>query len=96
MGAGHQESPSVEMAGERGDAHETAQLAEKAIPVAEQAFKDAEAVLEEVKAKNSGSGEGNLWYIDRELEEARKYLPRSKFAAAAAAAAAAKAAAAQG
>ena len=53
-------------------------------------MKDAEAVLEEIKSKNSGTGEGNLYYIDRELEEMKRYLPKSKFAAAQAAAAAAK------
>ncbi|GMH65922.1 hypothetical protein TrST_g7998 [Triparma strigata] len=72
------------------EASAAAKAAEAAIPDAEKAFADAEAILEEVKAKNSGSGEGNLWYIDRELEEAKRYLPKSKFAAAQAAAAAAK------
>ncbi|GMH65672.1 hypothetical protein TL16_g04258 [Triparma laevis f. inornata] len=64
--------------------------ASAAAKAAEAAIPDAEAILEEVKQKNSGSGEGNLWYIDRELEEAKRYLPKSKFAAAQAAAAAAK------
>mmetsp|Transcript_23200 Transcript_23200/g.48149 ORF Transcript_23200/g.48149 Transcript_23200/m.48149 type:complete len:382 (-) Transcript_23200:49-1194(-) len=75
------------------EASAAAKAAEEAIPVAQAAFADAEAILEEVKSKNSGSGEGNLWYIDRELEEAKRFLPRSKFAAAQAAAAAAKEAA---
>lgn len=51
---------------------------------------DAETILEEVKKNNSGSGEGNIWYIDRELEERKKYLPRSRLASAEAAAAVAK------
>ena len=72
------------------EASHAAKAAEDAIPAATKAFADAEAVLEEVKAKNSGTGEGNLWYIDRELEEMKRYLPKSKFAAAQAAAQAAK------
>ena len=43
------------------EASQAAKDAEDAIPAANQAFVDAEAVLEEVKAKNSGTGEGNLW-----------------------------------
>ena len=68
-----------------------AKAADEAIPLAEQAFQDAEQVLQEVKAKNSGSGEGQIYYIDRELEEAKKFLPKSKLAAAQAAAEQAKA-----
>jgi hypothetical protein len=68
-----------------------ARAADEAIPLAEQAFVEAEQVLGEVKKKNAGSGEGQLFYIDRELEEAKKYMPKSKLAAAQAAAEAAKA-----
>merc|ERR1712196_331373 len=53
---------------------------EKAVTVAEKAFQDAEKFLEEVKSKFSGSSEGALWWMDRELAEAKKYLPKSKFA----------------
>jgi hypothetical protein len=53
---------------------------ETAVTVAEKAFQDAEKFLEEVKSKFSGSSEGALWWMDRELAEAKKYLPKSKFA----------------
>jgi len=72
------------------EAAAAAKVAEEAIPIAQQAFLDAETILEEVKKNNSGSGEGNIWYIDRELEERKKYLPRSRLASAEAAAAVAK------
>jgi hypothetical protein len=83
---GEAESAAVEAAA-------AAVAAEEAIPAAQQAFADAEALLEEVKKKNTGGGQGQLFYIDRELEEAKKFLPRSKVAKAEAEAAAAKAAA---
>jgi hypothetical protein len=53
---------------------------ETAVEVAEKAFQDAEKFLEEVKSKFSGSSEGSLWWMDRELAEAKRYLPKSKFA----------------
>jgi len=75
------------------EAAAAAQAAEEAIPAAQQAFADAEAILDTVKSKNTGGGQGQIFYIDRELEEAKKYMPRSKVAKAEAEAAAAKAAA---
>lgn len=75
------------------EAEAAATAAEEAIPAAQNAFAEAEALLEEVKKKNTGGGQGQLFYIDRELEEAKRYLPKSKLAKAEAAAAAAKAAA---
>ena len=72
------------------EATSAARAAENAIPIAQAAFAEAERILEDVKKNNSGSGEGNLWYIDRELEEKKKFLPKSKFASAAAAAELAK------
>ena len=72
------------------EASAAAKVAEDAIPPAEKAFKEAEEVLDEVKSENVGTGEGNIWYIDRELEEAKRFLPKSKFNAAKAAAEAAK------
>jgi len=53
---------------------------EKAVETAEKAFGDAEKFLEEIKSKFSGSSEGSLWWMDRELAEAKRYLPKSKFA----------------
>jgi len=37
---------------------------------------EAEAYLEEVKS--TPGGEGSLWWIDRELHEAKAYMPTSK------------------
>jgi len=51
--------------------------AEAAVQAAIQAVAEAEAFLDEVK-KNPGSGQGALWYIDRELYEKKKYMPVSK------------------
>lgn len=51
--------------------------AEKALKDAEDAFKAAEDFLEEVKMR-TGSAAGGLWWIERELHEAKKYLPGKK------------------
>jgi len=37
---------------------------------------EAEAYLEEVK--NMPGGEGSVWWLERELHEAKAYLPSSK------------------
>jgi len=50
---------------------------EAAFKKAEKALADAQAYLEEVK-KNATGGKGAFWWIDRELQEARKYMPQSK------------------
>jgi len=50
--------------------------AERAVEAAQAKVAEAEAYLEEVKA-NPG-GEGSLWWIDRELHEAKAYMPTSK------------------
>jgi len=44
----------------------------------EQKFADAEAILQEAMAKGGDGGKGSLWWIERELEEVRKYLPKRK------------------
>jgi len=51
--------------------------AERALATAEQKVAEAEAYLEEVKSK-PGSAKGALWWIERELHEAKAYLPSSK------------------
>lgn len=33
-----------------------------------------------VMLQNSGTSEGSLWWMDRELEEAKKFMPRAKAA----------------
>jgi len=59
----------------------TAEAAEKraakALALAQQRVAELEAYLAELSAK-SGSAAGSLWWIDRELHEARKYMPKAK------------------
>lgn len=50
------------------------EAADTQLDEAKEAFATAEAYLTEVKSKK-GSSEGALWWIDRDLLEARKYLP---------------------
>jgi len=49
---------------------------EKANKEVEARMKEAEAYLEEVKKK--GGAFGSIWWIERELKEAKKYLPQKK------------------
>jgi len=51
--------------------------AEAALEDAERKLVEAQAYLDEVKAK-PGSAGGVLWWIDRELHEAKAYMPSSK------------------
>jgi len=53
------------------------EAAEDAVREAEEKVAEAEAFLEEVKRLASG-GKGALWWIDRELHEAKAYMPASK------------------
>jgi len=50
---------------------------EAAFKKAEKALADAQNYLDEVKRTATG-GKGALWWIERELQEARKYMPQSK------------------
>jgi len=43
----------------------------------EDLFDKAEKFLEEVRSR-PGGGQGALWWIERELAEARKYMPKRK------------------
>jgi len=63
-------------------AQEAAAESERAAEAAEQAVEDArnkvaeaEAYLEEAKKKNP---EGSIWWLSRELAEAKKFMPKSK------------------
>jgi hypothetical protein len=58
-------------------AEAAAKKAEKALALARQRVEDLEKYLKELQLR-SGSAKGALWWIDRELQEARKYLPQSK------------------
>jgi hypothetical protein len=51
--------------------------AEDSLDAATAAFNKAEEYLEDVKSR-SGSSAGALWWIERDLLEAKKYLPISK------------------
>eukprot|EP01083_Nonionella_stella_P003822 10981_1 len=58
-------------------AHELRLSAEKSLGEAEAAFETAEEYLNDVKSR-AGSGQGALWFVERELYEAKKYLPQAK------------------
>lgn len=51
--------------------------ADDALDAASKALDEAQAFLEEAKARGGG-GQGTLWWIDRELQEQRLFLPQSK------------------
>eukprot|EP01103_Thecamoeba_quadrilineata_P019857 TRINITY_DN8247_c0_g1_i1.p1 TRINITY_DN8247_c0_g1~~TRINITY_DN8247_c0_g1_i1.p1 ORF type:complete len:299 (+),score=112.72 TRINITY_DN8247_c0_g1_i1:34-930(+) len=51
--------------------------AEAALQEAEKKFAEADAYLKDVSSR-SGSAQGSLWWIDRELQEAKKYMPQKK------------------
>jgi len=59
------------------EAERKAEEARERMAEAEQAFKAAEAYLEELKS-NPGGGQGALWWLERDLAEARKYLPKRR------------------
>jgi len=53
------------------------QAAENAVEDAKAKLAEAEAYLDEVKQAAS-AGQGSLWWMDRELQEQKKYMPQSK------------------
>jgi len=53
------------------------QEADAALEHSRQALKEAEDYLEELKSR-PGSAYGALWWLDRELQEKKKYLPERK------------------
>jgi len=58
-------------------AFQAAEVAKEKAAEMEQMFADAEAFLEEVKSR-PGGGQGALWWIERELKEAKKFMPKRK------------------
>jgi len=58
-------------------ADKAADAATAAREAAEAKVAEAEAYLEEIR-NQSGSAQGSIWWIERELHEAKKYLPESK------------------
>jgi len=61
----------------RKETEEKTREVEAATREAEKKFEEAQNYLEEVKAKG-GSSAGDIWWMTRELTEAKKYLPKSK------------------
>jgi len=58
-------------------AHEKAEMARVKAGEMEEMFAAAERFLEEVRSR-PGGGQGSLWWIDRELKEAKKFMPKRK------------------
>jgi DNA repair exonuclease SbcCD ATPase subunit len=58
-------------------AEKATKAADAAQENAERRLAEAEAYLKEIASKG-GSGQGALWWLDRELKEARKYMPVAK------------------
>jgi len=61
-------------------ARESAEAAKKeaddAVATMQQKMAEAQAALDD--AKKTGCGQGNIWWIERQLTEAKKYMPMSK------------------
>ena len=55
----------------------TKEAAEKALEEAKQKLKEAEDYLNEVKSR-PGQAQGAIWWIERELHEAKAYVPERK------------------
>jgi len=58
-------------------AEKATKAAEEARVVAEKSLEAAEKYLRELSSRG-GSGQGALWWMERELIEARKFMPQSK------------------
>ena len=58
-------------------AEEQTQRVEAACAETEAAYKEAEDFLNQAK-KKSGTAQGVIWWMERELKEAQKYLPKKK------------------
>jgi len=54
------------------------QAAEDSVEAAKEKVAEAEAYLEEQKHTASKAGAGAIWWLDRELQEQKKYMPQSK------------------
>jgi hypothetical protein len=68
---------AAKLAADEKDAADAAQAAAtQAKAEAEQAFAAAQAALEELKRKGDGIAQGAVWWMERELAERRKYMPK--------------------
>lgn len=61
-------------------AEKAAEDAIAAVATSIKAFNDALAFLEKTKLECQGSGQGKLWWMGRELEEAKKYMSQAQLA----------------
>jgi len=59
------------------EAEEKTRQVEASVVEANKKVQEALDFLDEVKAKG-GSSQGAIWYMQREIQEAKKYLPKSK------------------
>ena len=64
----------------RATAEEAKQAADDAVTKSVQSFQDATDFLETVKRECAGAGQGKIWWMDRELEEAKKYMSQAQLA----------------
>ncbi|EDR26139.1 protein tolA, putative [Entamoeba dispar SAW760] len=55
-----------------------AEAADQALVDAEQKVAEAEAYLAEQQKKATGAGQGTMWFMQRELDEKKKYMPTRK------------------
>lgn len=59
------------------EALQASKLSEEAIPIAKQALKNAHVILDKMKHRRK-SGPGSLFYVNRELSELEKFMPKCK------------------
>jgi len=62
----------------RAAAEDAAAEARASAEAMEEKFAEAEAQLSALGGSGGGSGQGAIWWMERELAEAKKYAPRSK------------------
>jgi len=60
------------------EAEAAREAAEASVEEAKRQVAEAEAYLEEQKRTVAAAGQGTLWWLDRELQEQKKYMPQSK------------------
>jgi len=71
------EAAAIELENAKRDVEAATKRVEKAVAETEEKFREAEAYLEEVKRKG-GVANGAIFWMQRELQEAKKYLPQRK------------------
>ena len=61
-------------------AKKAADEAKAAAELAEKSYNEATAKLEEIKEQCKGTGDGQIWWMGRELEEKKKYMSQKQIA----------------